>query len=195
MSAVGVTPEWSAKDLLAHLAYWERAAAEEIREFEAGRWPPKKRTRGQMERINREAGSANRATPRHLLREELILARSEIVAAMKRAPEELEERSPLAHIVYSRCVRHRDLTWNNSKLGWPVFANRSERKGTELMSIQLDSARTPAKVLQQGEVHLFENHGRRNHVQGLKTASESCFGERGEIFGVRLRLGAGMQSE
>jgi hypothetical protein len=41
MSAVGVTPEWSAKDLLAHLAYWERAAAEEIREFEAGRWPAK----------------------------------------------------------------------------------------------------------------------------------------------------------
>ena len=36
MSTVGVTPEWSAKDLLAHLAYWERAAAEQVREFEAG---------------------------------------------------------------------------------------------------------------------------------------------------------------
>jgi hypothetical protein len=108
MSAVGVTPEWSAKDLLAHLAYWERAAAEEIREFEAGRWPAKKRTRGQMERINRELVSANRATPRHLLREELILARAGIAAAMGRAPEELEERSPLAHIVYSHCVRHRE---------------------------------------------------------------------------------------
>ena len=85
MSVVGVTPEWSAKDLLAHLAYWERAAAEEIREFEAGRSPAKKRKRGQMERINREVVSANRATPRQRLREELILARSEIVAAMKRA--------------------------------------------------------------------------------------------------------------
>ena len=107
MSAVGVTPEWSAKDLLAHLAYWERAAAAEIREFEAGRWRAKKRTRGQMERINRELVSANRATPRHLLCEELILARTEIAAAMGRAPEELEERSPLAHIVHSHCVRHR----------------------------------------------------------------------------------------
>ena len=36
MSAVGVTLEWSTKDLLAHLAYWERAAAEQVREFEAG---------------------------------------------------------------------------------------------------------------------------------------------------------------
>jgi hypothetical protein len=108
MRAVGVTREWSAKDLLAHLAYSERAAAEQVRGFEAGRWSAKKRTRTQMERINREVVSANRATPRHLLREELILARSEIVAAMKRAPEELEERSPLAHIVYSQCVRHRE---------------------------------------------------------------------------------------
>jgi hypothetical protein len=107
MSAVGVTPEWSAKDLLAHLAYWERAAADQVREFEAGRWSAKKRTRTQMERINRAVVSANRATPRHVLREELILARSELVAAMKRAPEELEERSPLAHIIYSHCVRHR----------------------------------------------------------------------------------------
>jgi hypothetical protein len=107
MSVVGVTPEWSAKDLLAHLAYWERVAAEHVREFETGRSSAKKRTRAQVERINREVVSANRGTPRHVLREELILARSEIVAAMKRAPEELEEGSPLAHIIYSQCVQHR----------------------------------------------------------------------------------------
>jgi hypothetical protein len=107
MLAVGVTPDWSAKDLLAHLAYWERAAAEQVREFEAGRSSAKKRTRAQVERINREVVSANRATPRHLLREELILARSEIVAAMNRAPEELQERSPPARSVYSQSVRHR----------------------------------------------------------------------------------------
>src|SRR5260370_9125922 len=78
MNAVGVTPEWSAKDLLAHLAYWERAATERVREFEAGRSPAKKGTRAHLERINREDVPPNRATPLHLLREELILARSEI---------------------------------------------------------------------------------------------------------------------
>ena len=107
VSVVGATSEWSAKDLLAHLAYWERAAAEQVREFEAGKWSARKRTRAQIERINREVASANRATPRHRLREELIPARREIVGAMKRAPEELEERSPLAQIIYSQCVRHR----------------------------------------------------------------------------------------
>jgi hypothetical protein len=131
MSAVGVTLEWSAKDLLAHLAYWERGAAEQVREFEAGKWRAKKRTRAQIGRINREVVSANRATQRHLLREELILARSKIAAAMKRAPEELEEGSPLARIVYSQCVRHRGITWNNSTLGSPVLAKHRERKGIE----------------------------------------------------------------
>src|SRR5258707_12618551 len=100
MGVVGVTPEWSAKDLRAHLAYWERAAAEQVRAFEAGRSSARKYTRAQVERINREVVSANRATPRRLRREELTLARSEIVAAMNRTPEKLEERAPLARIVY-----------------------------------------------------------------------------------------------
>ncbi len=81
--------------------------ADRVRDFEAGRSSAKKRTRAQRERINHEVVSANRATPRQVLRDELILARSEIAAAMKRAPEELEERSPLDRIVYSQCVRHR----------------------------------------------------------------------------------------
>ena len=62
MRAVSVTREWSAKDLLAHLAYSERAAVEQVREFEAGKWRAKERTRAQIERINREVVSANRAT-------------------------------------------------------------------------------------------------------------------------------------
>jgi hypothetical protein len=110
MLAVGVTPDWSAKDLLAHLAYWERAAAEQVRALDAGTWSPKKRTRElreQVLRINREVGKANRATPRHLLREEFSLAHSEIVSALRVGPDEMEETSPLARIVSLRCVRHR----------------------------------------------------------------------------------------
>src|SRR5712664_4497153 len=107
MNAVGVTPEWSAKDLLAHLAYWERAAAEQVRALNAGTWSTKKRIREEVLRINREVAKANRATPRRLLREEFNLARSEIVSALRVAPDEMEETSPLARIVSSQCVRHR----------------------------------------------------------------------------------------
>jgi hypothetical protein len=107
MLAVGVTPDWSAKDLLAHLAYWERAAAQQVRALDAGTWSPKKRTREQVLRINREVAKANRATPRHLLREEFSLAHREIVLALRVGPDEMEETSPLARIVSSQCVRHR----------------------------------------------------------------------------------------
>ena len=61
MLAVGVTPEWSAKDLLAHLAYWERAAAEQVRALNAGTWSPKKRTR---EESCRSIGKLQRRTER-----------------------------------------------------------------------------------------------------------------------------------
>ncbi len=138
MNAVGVTSEWSAKDLLAHLAYWERAAAEQVREFEAGRSSAKKRTRAQIERFNREVVSANRATPRHLLREELILARSEIVAAMKRARNWRKGLRSHASFTLSACGTG-GITWNNSTLGSPVLVNHRERKGMS-GSTQLDGA-------------------------------------------------------
>lgn len=107
MLAVGVTPDWSAKHLLGHLAYWERAAAEQVRALNAGRRSPKERTREQVLRINREVVKANRATPRQLLREEFSLAHNEIVSAQRVGPDEMEETSPLARTVSSQCVRHR----------------------------------------------------------------------------------------
>ena len=94
MLAVGVTPDWSAKDLPAHLAYWERAVAEQVRALEAGTWSPKKLPRKQALRINREVAKVNRATPRHLLREEFSLPHSEIVAALRVAPDQMNETVP-----------------------------------------------------------------------------------------------------
>src|SRR5258708_37778663 len=106
MMAGGVTPESSAKVLVAHLAYWDGAAVEEIREFEAGRRPAKKRTRGKMERINRELVSANRATPRHLLREVMKLAKTENAAEMQPTTEVLSGRATVARICNPTIDRH-----------------------------------------------------------------------------------------
>jgi len=53
MQVVGVTPEWSAKDLLGHLAHWEHGAAEEVRELQAGTWSPR---RGPWTRLSRSIG-------------------------------------------------------------------------------------------------------------------------------------------
>ena len=63
MNNVGVTREWSAKDLLAHLAYWVRAAAEQVREFETG----EKRNRSGDETSARGTGGKVSARAHRLL--------------------------------------------------------------------------------------------------------------------------------
>jgi len=107
MQVVGVTREWSTKDLLGHLAHWEQGAAEQVRELQAGTWSPRKRTLEEAEEINREVTVANRATLVPQLREQFSRARIEIVSALRYAPEEMDETFPLARIVRSLCVRHR----------------------------------------------------------------------------------------
>ena len=107
MQVVGVTREWSTKDLLGHLAHWEQGAAEQVRELQAGTWSPRKRTLEEAEQINREVTAANRATLVPQLREQFSRARTGIVSALRDAPEEMDETFPLARIVRSQCVRHR----------------------------------------------------------------------------------------
>lgn len=62
MQVVGVTREWSAKDLLGHLTYWERGPAKQVRELQSGTWSPRKKTLEEVERTNRDVTAANRAT-------------------------------------------------------------------------------------------------------------------------------------
>ena len=90
-----------------HLVHWEQGAAEQVRELQAGTWSPRKRTLEEAEQINREVTAANRATLVPQLREQFSRARTEIVAALQEAPEEMDETFPLARIVRSQCVRHR----------------------------------------------------------------------------------------
>ncbi len=104
MLAVDVTPDWSAKDLLAHLAYWKRAAAEQVRALDAGTGSPKKRTREQVLRINREVVKASETAPSSSRRIQPGAQRNRVGAA---SGTRLEETSPLARIVSWQCVRHR----------------------------------------------------------------------------------------
>ncbi len=107
MQVVGVTRKWSAKDLLGHLTYWERGAAEQVRELQSGTWSPRKKTLEEVERTNRDVTAANRTMLVPQLREQFSRARTEIVSALRDAPEEMDETFPLARIVRSQCVRHR----------------------------------------------------------------------------------------
>src|SRR5260370_32814745 len=74
MQVVGVTREWSTKDLLGHLAHWDQGAAEQVRELQAGMWSPRKRTLEEADQINREVTAANHATLVPQLREQFSRA-------------------------------------------------------------------------------------------------------------------------
>src|SRR5260370_37269316 len=107
MQVVGVTREWSTKDLLGHLAHWEQGAAEQVRELRAGKWSPRKRTLEEAEQINPEGTAANHATLVPQLRGQFSRARTESVSARRDAPDEMNETFPLARIVRSQMGRHR----------------------------------------------------------------------------------------
>ena len=98
--------------MLGHLVHWEQGAAEQVRELQAGTWSPRKRTLEEAEQINREVTAANRATLVPQLREQFSRARTEIVSALRDAPEEMDETFPLARIV--RSVSATEVTiWRN----------------------------------------------------------------------------------
>ena len=59
-----------------------------------------------LDRLSRSSTAVSTLNPRFDTWIQL-LARTEILTAVSKAPEELEERSPLARIVYERCVLHR----------------------------------------------------------------------------------------
>jgi hypothetical protein len=107
MQVVGVTREWSTKDLLGHLAHWEQGAAEQVRELQAGTWSLRKRTLEEAEQIKPGGDGRRPCDAGPQLRQQFSRARTEILAALRDAPEEMDETFPLARIVRSQCVRHR----------------------------------------------------------------------------------------
>jgi len=145
MGVVGVTPEWSAKDLRAHLAYWERAAAEQVREVEAGRSSARKYTRAQVERINREvvfceSGHAKAPSP----------GGADPSEERNRGGDEPSARetggtgSARAHRL-SQCIRHRRHHLEQLDAWIARLGNHHERK--ESSGQPSSTARTPGQGL------------------------------------------------
>ncbi len=129
MQVVGVTREWSTKDLLGHLAHWEQGAAEQVRELQAGTCSPRKRTLEEAEQIKPGGDGRRPCDAGPQLRQQFSRARTEIVSALRDAPEEMDETFPLARIVRSQCVRHRGhhLTqlraWGRAFAKWVIVRN------------------------------------------------------------------------
>jgi uncharacterized protein (TIGR03083 family) len=105
----GLTPEWSVKDCLAHIAMWEREGTRVVPDIVAGTYRPRYDDET-IERRNREAVEGTRGRTYGETLKELDAAHSEFEALLARLPDELGDETPgfkfIAGVTFDHMAHH-----------------------------------------------------------------------------------------
>ena len=106
---VGVTPEWSVKDCLAHIAMWEREGVRVLPDILAGAYRPRYDDET-IERRNREAAAEWSGRGYAEVAGELDAAHAELERLLEGLPEELDESTPgykfIAGVTFDHMPHH-----------------------------------------------------------------------------------------
>jgi DinB superfamily len=106
---VGLTPQWSVKDCLAHIAAWEIEGARVSEEIVAGTYRPRYDD-AEIERRNTEAVAARRALTLAEIKAELHEAHERLTALLARLPDEIAEDTPgyrfIAGVTFDHMTHH-----------------------------------------------------------------------------------------
>ncbi len=106
---VGLTPEWSVRDALAHITMWEQEGLRVMDDILAGTYRPRFDDET-IERRNREAVEARRATSFAEVSAELRAAHARFEALLEQLPEEVDENAPagrfIAGVTYDHMAHH-----------------------------------------------------------------------------------------
>ena len=103
---VGLNPEWSVKDALAHIAAWEIEGARLIREIQAGTYQPRKLNKEVIDNFNREATESRRGRSMGEVRAEFDAAHAVMERVLNTFPEEVDESSPAYKFAEGVTFRH-----------------------------------------------------------------------------------------
>jgi uncharacterized damage-inducible protein DinB len=103
---VGVTPEWSVKDSLAHIAAWEIEGARILAEIQSGTWKPQRLDKQTIEDFNVRAVEERRARSMNEVRQEFDAAHARMEEAIASLPDEVDEKSPAYKFVEGVTFRH-----------------------------------------------------------------------------------------
>lgn len=107
--AGALTPEWSVKDCLAHVAMWEREGVRVLGDILAGTYRPRYDDET-IERRNREAVEQWRGRSYAEVAGELGAAHAEFESLLEGLPEELDERTPgykfIAGVTFDHMAHH-----------------------------------------------------------------------------------------
>jgi hypothetical protein len=92
---VGLNPQWSVKDALAHIAAWEIEGALRISEIQKGTWKPQRFDQKMIDEFNVQATESRRERSMGEVRAEFDEAHSALERLLESLPDEVKESSPI----------------------------------------------------------------------------------------------------
>ncbi|HEX8922205.1 MAG TPA: DinB family protein [Pyrinomonadaceae bacterium] len=104
---VGLNPQWSIKDALAHVVAWEIEGVRAISEIQSNTWKPQKFDKQSIDAFNAHAVESRRENSMSQVRSEFDEAHREmehIIVTL--LPDEVDESSPAYKFVEGTTFRH-----------------------------------------------------------------------------------------
>jgi len=105
---VGLTPEWSIKDALAHISAWEAEGERRLREIEAGTWQPQRLSHEMIDDFNARAVEERSGRSLAELRAEFDRAHSSLEEFIASLPDEIDEKTPTYKFIEGVTFRHHE---------------------------------------------------------------------------------------
>lgn len=105
-TSVGLNPQWSIRDALAHITAWELEGARIVREIQAGTWKPQRLDQQQIDDFNARAVEERRSRTFAEVREEYDHAHHEIEQVIESLPDAIDEKSSTYKFIEGVTFRH-----------------------------------------------------------------------------------------
>ncbi len=103
---VGLNPEWSVRDALAHIVAWEIQGANIVSEIQAGTWKPQRLNKEMIDDFNARAVEERRERSFGEVRGEFDAAHSRMQGLIATLPDEIDESSPTYKFIEGVTFRH-----------------------------------------------------------------------------------------
>lgn len=103
---VGLNPQWSVKDALAHIVAWELQGADTISEIQAGTWKPQRLNKEMIDQFNAQAVKLRSELSMREVSDEFNAAHSRMESLIASLPDEIDESSPTYKFIEGVTFRH-----------------------------------------------------------------------------------------
>ena len=103
---VGLNPQWSVKDALAHIVAWELQGADIVSEIQAGTWKPQRLNKELIDDFNAQAVKVRRELSMREVSDEFNAAHGRMESLIATLPDEIDESSPTYKFIEGVTFKH-----------------------------------------------------------------------------------------